>query len=69
MTQQDKPGKAPNVLQIVGSVLAAAFGVQSNENRLRDFQHGNIWAYIVVGAVATLLFVLLIYGTVRLVLG
>lgn len=69
MDNQDKHGKGPNLLQVVGSVLAAAFGVQSEKNRQRDFQHGNVATFISVGVVATILFVLLIYGTVKLVIG
>ncbi len=61
--------KGPNFLQVIGSVLAAAFGVQSAKNRERDFQHGNAVSFISVGVVATILLILLIYGTVRMVLG
>lgn len=64
---QDKHG--PSLSQVVGSVLAAAFGVQSEKNRQRDFQHGNLATFIGVGVVATILFVLLIYVTVKLVIG
>ncbi len=68
MNNQDNKKKGPNLLQVISSVLAAAFGVQSAKNRERDFQHGNAVTFIGVGVVATLLFILLIYGTVRLVL-
>ncbi len=61
--------KGPTFLQVIGSVLAAAFGVQSAKNRERDFQHGNAVSFISVGVVATILLILLIYGTVRMVLG
>jgi len=69
MSNQDSPGKSPNLLQVISSVLAAGFGVQSAKNRERDFQHGNMATFIAVGAVATILFILLIYGVVSLVLG
>ena len=69
MSNQDNPSKSPNLLQVVGSVLAAAFGVQSAKNRERDFQHGNLATFIAVGAVATILFILMIYGIVKWVLG
>ncbi len=65
----DQNDKAPHLLQVIGSVLAAAFGVQSDKNRQRDFQHGNAATFIGAGAVATILFILLIYGIVRLVIG
>lgn len=32
--------KPPTLLQMMHSVLAAAFGVQSGKNRARDFTHG-----------------------------
>jgi hypothetical protein len=69
MDNQDKPGDSPSLLQVLGSVLAAGFGVQSTKNRERDFQHGNMGIFIAVGAAATVAFILLIYGVVRLVLG
>lgn len=64
---QSKPGV--NLLQVIGSVLAAGFGVQSTKNRERDFKHGSMGVFIGVGLVATALFVLAIYGVVKLILG
>ena len=68
MSNQDNHTKGPNFLQVIGSVLAAAFGVQSNQNRERDFQHGSVATFVGVGVVATILFILLIYGIVKLVI-
>ncbi len=50
------------------SVLAAFFGVQSNRNRERDFRHGRPVQFIAVGLLATLLFVLVMWGLVQLFL-
>ena len=47
----------PNWRQVIGSALAAAFGVQSKENRERDFQHGKPIVFIATGIVLTVLFV------------
>ena len=58
----------PKILQVVGSVLAAAFGVQSEKNRERDFAGGSAATFIVVGVIATVLFVLALYGLVKLVI-
>jgi len=69
MSNKDNQSKAPNLWQVIASVLAAAFGVQSSKNRERDFQHGNVATFVGVGLVATVLFVLLIYGIVALVIG
>jgi hypothetical protein len=67
--QQDKVGKSPNLLQVIGSVLSAAFGVQNAKNRERDFQHGNLKTFLLVGVSATIMFILLIYRIVKWVVG
>ena len=70
MIDQDHTGsQKPGLRQIVGSVLAAGLGVQSEKNRHRDFQHGSARDYILVGIVATILFIAAIMGIVKLVLG
>lgn len=63
---EDRPGSSPTVLQIMGSALAAAFGVQSSRNLSRDFHHSSPWVYVAVGIAFTLLFVLAIKGLVGL---
>jgi hypothetical protein len=60
---------APSLWQIIGSVLAAGFGVQSEQNRQRDFVAGSAKTYVIVGVIGTILFVLTLYGIVKLVLG
>jgi diacylglycerol kinase len=62
MTESKKPNKPnkpnkPSMLDIVKSVAASAFGVQSAKNRERDFQQQSIVPYIVVGVVFVLLFI------------
>ncbi len=42
--------------QVVGSTLAAAFGVQSKENKVRDFERGKPHQFIIAGVVFTLIF-------------
>lgn len=59
----------PNLSHIVKSVLAAMVGVQSDKNRQVDFQHGSLGAYVIVGIVATVLFVLAIVTVVKSVIG
>lgn len=56
-------------MQIIRSVLAAAAGVQSNENREKDFEHGNLASYIVAGLIFTVLFVLTISFLVSKITG
>ncbi|WP_305909209.1 DUF2970 domain-containing protein [Methylomarinum sp. Ch1-1] len=48
----------PGILQVIKSVVAAGIGVQSNKNREIDFQHGSLSSYVIVGFVATILFIL-----------
>lgn len=63
---QDEP---PLTLrQMLQSVLAAAFGVQNDRNRTRDFSHGKPCHFVALGLLFTLGFVLLLYAAVRLVL-
>ena len=69
MNPQDESNKAPSLLQVIGSVLAAGFGVQSKQNRERDFKQGNAASFIAVGVIATILFILTIYAVVKLVIG
>lgn len=64
----DPQDKAPNLGQMASSVLAAAFGVQSQKNRDRDFRHGRALHFIIAGMVFTVLFVLAIIVVVKLVL-
>jgi hypothetical protein len=69
MSKQPPPVPSkPTLWQVIGSALAAAFGVQSNQNRERDFQAGSPKAYLIVGIVGTILFVATLYVIVKLVL-
>lgn len=63
--QNDKPLTFREMLQ---SVLAAAFGVQSGKNRSRDFSRGKPSHFILIGLLFTAALVLLLLGLVKLVL-
>lgn len=64
-----KPEEAsPTLWQVMLSVAAAFFGVQSEANRQRDFTRGKPGQFIIIGLLATLLFVLVMVGIVQLVL-
>ena len=54
--------------QVLGSTLAAAFGVQSSKNRHRDFSQGKPSHFIFMGIAVTLIFVLIVVSIVSLVL-
>ena len=58
----------PNAFQVVLSVLASFFGVQSHKNRERDFRHGKPLHFIAAGVVLTVVFILVVWGVVKLVL-
>ena len=69
MTQQDKTSpRRQSLFSVFRSVSASMFGVQSSKKHEEDFAEGNMKAYIVVGLVATILFILAIWGLVKLVL-
>ena len=53
---------------MLGSTLAAAFGVQSSKNRERDFTHGKASHFIFMGIAFTVIFVLAVVAVVKLVL-
>ncbi len=59
----------PPLSQVVKSVLAAFIGVQSQENRENDFESASASSYIIVGIVATILFVLSLVFVVGLITG
>ncbi len=50
----------PTVTEVFKSVLAAFIGVQSEENRKKDFEHGSLSTYVIAGFIFTALFVVAI---------
>jgi len=66
-TKQKTPQKL-TLWQIICSVFAAAFGVQSDKNRERDFKQAKPGTYIFAGVIFTILFVLVVIAVVKLVL-
>ena len=69
MDPEKEPRRQLTFREMVSSIGSAAFGVQSERNRARDFRHGSAARYVVAGVIATILFVLMGYGVVRLILG
>ena len=67
---QDKKdaARAPSFIDVLGSVLASMFGVQSNRNREKDFTHGKPSQYIIIGLIVTVVFMLTIWVVVSLVM-
>jgi len=64
----DKERPGPSLLGVLGSVLASMFGVQSTSRHQQDFAHGKAIHYILVGLLVTAVFVLSVWGVVKLVL-
>ena len=54
-------------LQVLGSVLSSFLGVQKNKTRERDFTYGRPRDFILVGILLTLVFILVVWGVVKLV--
>jgi hypothetical protein len=69
MSRGDKPdpGQRQSLFRVFGSVFASMFGVQSSRKHQEDFGHGKASTYIAVGLIATVLFVLAVWGAVQLV--
>jgi hypothetical protein len=67
-THSKGAGKSPSLLEVLGSVLASMFGVQSNRRREEDFAHGKPSQYIIIGLLVTVVFVLTVWGVVSLVM-
>ncbi|MCC6706206.1 MAG: DUF2970 domain-containing protein [Gammaproteobacteria bacterium] len=68
-SDQDRKQQQPlSLREVVGSIMAALLGVQSSRNHARDFARGTAKQYIVVGLVATILFVNIVYFAVKLIL-
>jgi hypothetical protein len=57
-----------SIWKVVVSVTAAMFGVRGSKARERDFTKGRPAAYIIVGLIFTVLFILTLVGVVTLVM-
>lgn len=63
LANQKKPS---GLMQAIGSVLAAAFGVQSSKNHQRDFSQGDPKIYIIAGITFTLMFIAVLLFAVKM---
>ncbi|WNF44902.1 DUF2970 domain-containing protein [Pseudomonas sp. SG20056] len=64
----EEENKPLTLWEMLQSVLSAALGVQSGKNRTRDFSRGKPSHFIILGVLFTVVFVLVIFGIVKLVL-
>ncbi len=60
--------KRPGFFSMTQSVLAAAFGVQSEKKRQQDFQHGKPGDYIALGVIFVIAFIITLVVIVNMVL-
>lgn len=60
--------RPPTFWEVVGSTLAAAIGVQSRANKVRDFSRGNPVHFILAGVLFTVIFVVIVMFVVKTVL-
>ena len=66
--ENDDPEIRLTFVQLLLSTMSAFIGVQSNANRERDFKHGKISHFIMIGLLLGLVFILTIVGLVKIVL-
>jgi len=66
--EDDKPVQTLSFLQMLVSILASFFGVQSDKNRKRDFEQGRPIHFIVAGVFMTVVWYVCIYLIVKVVL-
>jgi hypothetical protein len=66
-TAKDKPTRLP-FWRMMLSVIQASFGVQSKENKERDFASGSIKGFIVAALIFTTIFIFVLIGVVTMVL-
>lgn len=67
MNNDDK-NKNVSFFQVMTSVSAAMFGVQSNKNRERDFNKGKLWHYILGGLIFAAVFIAILVTIVQIAL-
>lgn len=58
----------PTIIEVIKSVLSAAIGVQSDKNRMKDFEQGSLPVYLLTGLIFTVLFVAAILWLVSMIL-
>jgi len=71
MTEQQQPSqnepqkKSPGMFKVLLSVLSAMIGIQSEENRERDFADGKVGNYIFVGIIVVFIFIISLISIVN----
>jgi hypothetical protein len=60
--------KKISVFSLMGSIVAAWFGVQTKANRERDFEQGKFHHFVIGGIIFAVLFVFFVVGIVKTVM-
>lgn len=68
MEQPEDKVKKPGLMAVIGSVISAAFGVQSSKNRERDFTHGKFRNYVITAVIFVGIFIASVFTVVQIVL-
>ncbi|MEE9321280.1 MAG: DUF2970 domain-containing protein [Granulosicoccus sp.] len=53
---------------VIKSALSALIGIQSNENRVRDFESGKFWHFVIAGFIVTAGFITMVWLLVKYLL-
>lgn len=70
MAKEEPPQtKKPTLLQVMKSVAASAFGVQSEANRQKDFTQSSFLPYVLTGIFFVAVFIALLMLIVQLAIG
>jgi len=67
-TEKSNSTKKITPLSFMGSIISAWFGVQTKDNRERDFEHGKFHHFVIGGIIFAVLFILLVIGIVKIVM-
>ena len=62
--KEDKAKKNPGPFDVMKSVFAAMIGVQSDENRERDFEQGKASHFIIGGIIFVVVFIIVLMNVV-----
>ena len=66
--KNEEPAQQMSFADLLKSVFSAFLGVQSEANRERDFKHGKMSHFIIIGLIFGLLFVVTLVTVVQIVL-
>lgn len=60
--------ESPGLFSMIGSVLAAMIGIQTEEQRKQDFTKGKVTHFIVIGIIMVIIFIVTLINIVDSIL-